>query len=152
MSWTYSGNPSAGSRDEVRFLVGQTSTNDPVLVGDEEITYAVGQTPNAYAAAVLVAETMQLRLAGTDLQSLTIGNLSETYGDRSARLQATLSALRRQASLRGVVPVAGGVLLADKLARERDIALTPHAFALGMDDNPQGLADQVSSGATWRSP
>lgn len=151
MSWSYGQNPAADTKDEVRFLVGQTSTADPVLVQDEEITYAIAQTPNRYAAAVLVGEAMLARLAGSDAESVTVGNLSETYGDRTAKLEVALKALRRQASMRGIVPSAGGVLLADKLARQSDTSLTPHAFSLGMDDNPPGSADQVSTGAAWQS-
>ena len=151
MSWSYGQNPSGNSKDAVRFLVGQTSTADPVLVQDEEITFALAETANNYAAAVLVGEAMLNRLAGMEAESLSVGNLSESYGDRSAKLNLALQALRRQAGMRGIVPVAGGVLLADKLARQRDTSLTPHAFSLGMDDNPPGNADMISSGASWQS-
>ena len=42
MTWTYSGNPSSTERDAVRFLVGDTDTNDQLL-SNEEIDYLVTQ-------------------------------------------------------------------------------------------------------------
>lgn len=135
MSWSYTANPANNTTDQVRFLVQQTSTGDPVVVQNEEITWAISETPNVYAAAVLVGEAMLQRLAGVE-ESLSIGNLSETYGDRSAKMQATLHGLRKQASMRGVVPSAGGMLVADYAARQADASLTAPAFSVGMDDNP----------------
>lgn len=135
MSWTYTRNPANSTKDAVRFLVGQTSTNDPVLIQDQEIDWAITQSGGAYAAAVLVGESMLQQYAGHDALSLTVGNLSETYGDRSARLQATLANLKRQMAMRGVQPSAGGITVESRLAREADTSLTPHVFAVGMDDN-----------------
>lgn len=141
MSWTYTQNPASSTKDAVRFLVGQTSTSDPVLVQDAEIDWAILQAGNAWSAAILVGEAMVQQYAGKDAQSLTVGNLSETYGDRSARLQQTLANLKRQAALRGVRPDAGGITLVSRLARDADTSLTPLVFAVGMDDNP--LAAQL---------
>lgn len=135
MSWTYTQNPADSTKDAVRYLVGQTSTGDPVLVSDQEIDWALTQSGGAYAAAVLVGETMLQRYAGTDPQSLTVGNLSEAYGDRSARLQQTIANLKRQMALRGVQPDAGGITVASRLARQADTSLTPLIFSVGMDDN-----------------
>lgn len=136
MSWTYTQNPANSAKDAVRFLVGQTSTSDPVRVQDAEIDWAITQTGNSYAAAVLVGESMLQQYAGHDALSLTVGNLSETYGDRSARLSATLAHLKRQMALRNVRPDAGGITVTSRVAHEADISLTPHVFAVGMDDNP----------------
>lgn len=135
MSWTYTQNPASSTKDAVRFLVGQTSTSDPVVVQDAEIDWAITQSGNSYAAAVLVGESMLQQYAGHDALSLTVGNLSETYGDRSARLQTTLASLKRQMAMRNVRPDAGGVTVTSRTAREADTSLTPHIFAVGMDDN-----------------
>lgn len=136
MSWTYTRNPAASNLDAVRFLVGQTSTDDPVVIWDAEIDWALTQSGGAYAAAVLVGESMLQQFAGKDALSLTVGNLSETYGDRAARLQGTIANLKRQMALRGVQPDAGGITVASRLNHEADTNLTPHVFAVGMDDNP----------------
>ncbi len=143
MSWTYTGNPASSTRDAVRYLAGQTSSGDPVLALDAEVDFAISQTANKYSAAVMVVEGLLQRYAGTDPTSLTVGNLSETYGDRSARLTATLMNLRRQAQMRGIVPVAGGVLEADRVSREADTSLRVSVFALGMDDNRTSITSST---------
>lgn len=145
MSWTYTRNPASSTKDEVRFLVGQTSTDDPVVIWDAEIDWAITQSGSAYAAAVLVGESMLQQYAGKDALSLTVGNLSEDYGDRSARLAATIANLKRQMAMRNVVPAAGGVYLADRTARAADTSLVPQIFSVGMTDDPPGLADRLAS-------
>ena len=143
MSWTYTQDPSRSSRDAVRWLVGQTSTNDPVLVEDAEIDYALTQEGGVYCAAAAVGRSMLNRYSASDPLSLTVGNLSETYGDRSQRLQNALKGLERQCQLRSALPSAGGTVLADKIAREADTSLVPPVFTVGMNDNPPRSADEV---------
>jgi hypothetical protein len=40
MSWTYSGDPNATQKDALRFLIGDTRENEPIMQ-DEEIQYLV---------------------------------------------------------------------------------------------------------------
>ena len=147
MTWTYGNSPSTSNRDAVRLLIGQTSSGDPILVTDEEIAFYLAQNAGIYCAAADagagLAQAYASKVGGAD--SLTVGNLSESYGDRSAKLTATVERLRRQCRMRSVQPVAGGVLLADYEAYRADTSLTPHVFSIGMDDNPS--ADQLSSTA-----
>ena len=42
MSWSYSGNPKDSPIDDVRFLVGDTNKNEPILQ-DEEIQYLIDE-------------------------------------------------------------------------------------------------------------
>lgn len=42
MSWNYSGNPNESKKDEIRFLVGDTNENEPILQ-DEEIQYLIDE-------------------------------------------------------------------------------------------------------------
>lgn len=68
MSWTYSGNPATSSRDEIRFLVGDTDPSDQ-LVEDEEIDYVLsihadpGANQSNYTAAAAVAQAIAARFA-----------------------------------------------------------------------------------------
>lgn len=43
MSWSYSGDPSTGDKDEYRFLIGDTDESDQLL-SDEEIEYTLAKT------------------------------------------------------------------------------------------------------------
>lgn len=123
----------------VRFLVGNTSSGDPVVISNEEILFTVAQTGNMYCAAVMVAEAMLQQYGSKSagsVQSRTVGNLSISYGDRVASLQLLLPNLRRQCALRSVRPIAGGLTVASRTERLADTSLTPSLFAVGMDDNP----------------
>lgn len=130
----------------VRFLVGNTSTGDPIVISNEEIGFAINQTGNVYCAAVMVAEAMLQQYGSKSagsVQSKTVGNLSLTYGDRVKNLQGLLPNLKRQCAMRSVVPVAGGITVASRDARLEDTSLTPLVFAVGMDDNL--LANDLSA-------
>jgi hypothetical protein len=45
MSWSYSGNPQSSTRDECRFLIGDTNEKMPIMQ-DEEIDYLITTTGN----------------------------------------------------------------------------------------------------------
>ena len=49
MAWTYSGDPSSSARDAIRFLVGDTDTNDQ-LVTNEEIAWVNNQVSGSDTA------------------------------------------------------------------------------------------------------
>jgi hypothetical protein len=81
MGWNYSGDPSASPGDEVRFLIGDTDTNDQLL-SDEEIEYLLlkATTPRqaAYDGCIDIAGKFA-RMA----TSKSVGDLSITYSDRA---------------------------------------------------------------------
>ena len=45
MTWSYSGDPANSTNDSIRFLIGDTDTNDR-LITNEEIAYIVTQLRN----------------------------------------------------------------------------------------------------------
>ena len=54
MAWTYV-DPSASSRDAVRFWTGQTSSGDDVLLSDGEVDYCLTQQSSNVAMAAAFA-------------------------------------------------------------------------------------------------
>ena len=65
MTWTYSGDPATNARDSIRFLVGDTDTNDQ-LVSDEEIAWTNSQvtgTDTATTDLYTVAYRVMLAIA-----------------------------------------------------------------------------------------
>lgn len=75
MTWTYS-SPASGSRDKVRWLVGDTDSAAP-LVTDEEIAYEVGASLSIYSAAAAVARAIAAKFARavqTSVSSLSFSN------------------------------------------------------------------------------
>lgn len=62
MSWTYSGEPNTSDKDKVRFLIGDTDPDYP-LVQDEEIQFALDSESNIYAAAAKCCEAIAARFS-----------------------------------------------------------------------------------------
>ena len=143
--WTYTGDPAAISRDAVRFLVGQTSSGDEVLLADEEIAWILSEKgSNRYYAAALCADTLALRYRHAGPQSETIGDLSVTWGDRASEFVALGKTLRAHGNL-GVAPFLGGQSLDDQQERAADTDLRQPAFGTKQFDYSGGSTGDVST-------
>lgn len=131
MSWTYSGDPSSTPKDAVRFAIGDTIQNDPLLQ-DEEISYIVAQNPSiddsAYAAAVaIVAKFSRL----TDIMA---GKEKIFYSQKVKQYQQLADKLWLNAGV-VVIPYAGGVSAADKENMQNDKSIVQPSFKKGVFDN-----------------
>lgn len=139
MSWTYSGDPADGGVDEIRFLVGDTNSADP-LVSDEEIEYVISKWGTVYgdgldaplALAAVVAEQIASKFASevsysADGVSIGVNELQQKYND----LASSLRDQHKQFSVGGG-PDVGGVLYSDT----PDSSIKPTLFSIGMHDNP----------------
>lgn len=81
MTWTYTGDPSVSNRDKVRFLIGDTDTNDQ-LVNDEEIAWALSEGGSIYQAAHDLCTVIASKFARL-ATSKSVGDLSLSYSDRA---------------------------------------------------------------------
>lgn len=118
MTWTYDGDPAGDRKDEVRFLVGDT-TEATALAQDEEIEYLLSQhvpkeNKPAWLAAAATCDAIAGRFARQVQQS--IGSLSrsaqqmfEHYRDLAAHYRL-MYATDGQGASRSIiaVPVLGG--------------------------------------------
>lgn len=75
MTWTYSGDPGGSTRDEIRFLIQDTDTNDQLL-SDEELDYLIGVWTDAYAAAVAAVTALIAKGSRDVEESKRVGDLS----------------------------------------------------------------------------
>lgn len=134
MSWTYSGDPSSSDIDEVRYLVGDTDTNEQ-LVSDEEINYALATWLPIYGTKQWVAAAVAEQLAGqfarevsysADGVSISLGDLASKFVERAAQLRAQHHSL-----LVGAVPDVGGI----SPYEQPDPLTKPMDFGTGMHDN-----------------
>jgi hypothetical protein len=138
-TWTYGYAPSTSTPDAVRFLVGQTSTADPVLVYDEEITFAIAQRPTAYGAASLVADVMAGKYTN-QAQRLTVGALTIAYQNRAEEYRTLSRRLMVDGALAGVSLYVGGISQSDMLVDIQNTDRVPMPFAIGMNDNPRVMS------------
>ena len=111
MTWTYSGDPASSDRDEVRFLVGDTDTNDQ-LVTDEEIAYAVANEGNNYLAAAEICRAIAAKFA--KLVDKSVGDLRIAYNQRQQAYKDLMKMLTTRGNRSAATPYAGGISISDK--------------------------------------
>ncbi len=145
----YRGNPSTDTSDELRLLVGDTSTGAEIF-SDGEVDYYLANAANTYMAAhdavlSLTGTTRAAALAG--VMSKQVGDLKIDYRTVSVTdiLQAKARDLRRK-GVRKVKPYAGGISQSDKDATVSDSDRVAPVFKVGQHDHP-GLG--VNSTSTF---
>jgi len=131
MAWSYDPNLSS-TRDQVRFLVGDTDTNDQ-LVQNEEITFALLDNPNIYRAAATVARAIAARLAREVTLVGSPGGIELDAQKQSQRFTDLAKELELKAKTSGAVRMfAGGISKSDKDARASDGDRVQGAFTVDL--------------------
>lgn len=133
MTFTYTG-PAAGSKDQVRFLIGDTNAAE-VLLSDEEIDWLVSTwlfKGTVYYVAAVAADNLAARFARettiqSDGQTLDLSALQTKY----AALAESLRAQHRDLLVGGADLHVGGV----DADQEYDPTVAPPAFGTQMQDN-----------------
>lgn len=102
MTWTYSGDPTSTPKDEVRFLVGDTDAEAPLL-SDEEIAYLLVGVPSAISCAPKACATILSKLARE--VDYTIGPEKVTASQRFENYQKLIPTLRQMWTNASAAPV-----------------------------------------------
>ncbi len=136
MTWSYSGDPSSSTLDEIRFLIQDTDTTDQLL-SNEEITYlSTAYAGDAYSAAVACVVALIGQAARSEEESKKVGDLSLTRkaGARLAQWEALRKHLEAERFRR--YPAAPAVNANALLpTRERDPEDEGTDFVVGQMDN-----------------
>lgn len=142
MTWTYTASSlTAGSKDHVRKLVGDTDSAQP-LISDEEITFNLTQFSNVYRAAAQTAEDIAATFA-SKCDTTNTGDLSVKASQRYAQYSKLAQTLRNRAS-RGVSTMkVYGAYKANVDTLDEDTSLVEPRFRVGMhnlneNDNSNG--------------
>jgi hypothetical protein len=141
MAWTYSGDPAASARDEVRFLVGDTDTNDQLLQ-DAEIAYTLSKYPNPLMAAV--RSCMALAAKFSRQADASAGPLSESSSQKAKAFFTLAGELRAQAG-RLAKPVFGGVVQSENETLDQDTNAVQPSFRVGGFDHPSVSSERAGS-------
>lgn len=131
MSWSYSGDPSASTLDEVRFLIGDTDIDDQQL-SDEEITYLLAEYESALPAAIAAAEGIAAKYAR--LVDQKTGDIDVKFSQRAAHYSQLAADLRRKIGILAE-PYVGGISVSDTEIDKDDDDVVQPAFEVGMMDN-----------------
>ena len=149
MTWTYTGDPATNARDSVRFLIGDTDTNDQLLNDDEiawlnkEVTGSTTATTGLYGAAYRACITIASKFSREADKS--VGDLSISAQQKATAYRALSKELKGLASQTGATPTpyAGGISVSDKQSNQEDSDIYQAWFESGQFDNPRGDTGQV---------
>lgn len=133
-TWTYiPGDLSSNEKDQVRLEIGDTDPSN-WLLSDEEITYALSQERNFWAAAARCAEMCaRVILRKADLK---LGRSMQILYAKSAQQYYDMARCLRAKSLGTIAPYVGGMTIADKQTIMSDSSLVAPKFTKTMMENP----------------
>lgn len=134
MTWTYTGDPSASNRDEVRFLCGDTISTDQ-LATDEEIAYAIASAGSNGLAAAIVCEALAARFAR--FADVSVGAARESCSQKSRQFAEKAADLRRKYGALLALSRFGGQTISEKEAFAADTDAIQPSFQVGQQDSPE---------------
>ncbi len=105
ITWTYSGDPSASSREAVRYMIGDTNYSDQLL-SDQEIDYQLTQSGSIAIAASDCCLAIAARFARCIDKS--VGSLSRTFSQKHQHYLQLSADLSKKGSASPVAPWASG--------------------------------------------
>jgi hypothetical protein len=140
MTWLYDINnlnsttPSqAQSRDQTRFLIGDTDPGDQQLQ-DEEIYFTIASRSSVYGAAAMCCRNLATKFSR--LADSAQGPLHTSLSQKARNYRMMAGQYENEAMSRGALPgYAGGISISDKAQAEMDTDRVPPQFNIGMTDN-----------------
>jgi hypothetical protein len=134
VSWSYSGNPATSNLDRVRFLIGDTDTNDQQLSDEEINALLVENHNNPYLAAVNCCRALEAQYARKVTKSM--GDISIQYDQLTKHYSDLARSLTMKATLAAIPPYSGGISVSDKRIDAQNTDLVQPRFRRGMHDEP----------------
>ena len=155
MTWTYSGDPATNARDSIRFLSGDTDTNDQLL-NDEEIAWFNNQLSGsdtattalynaAYRCCLLIASKFS-RLADQ-----AVGDMRVSMSQKAKASREQADSMLLLAGREGSVPTpyAGGITISDKEIDWDNSDLVRAGFRKGQFDDTRDGNNQNDLRPLW---
>jgi len=143
MTWNYYTGEINKDRDKVRFYVGDTDPEDP-LVQDEEIQFAIDEQPTLQFAAAVVLRALAAkfsRLVSSRVGDIATSNaaaVAKAYADRAKEFDPFDISIG-SSSL--VLPSFGGLSISEKETLDEDTDAVQPSFRKGLNDIPGGPGD-----------
>lgn len=137
MTWTYSGNPSTSDVDAIRFVIGDTDTNDQ-LISNEEIQYMIDTYGASRHAASESCRAIAAKFAR--LMDRSIGGLSADFSAKYRQYLELADKLEASEELVPVGPFISGFSRSEKEVVDSDTDREPIFGRKGGMDNPRANA------------
>ena len=151
MAWSYSGDPADSALDAIRFLIGDTDTNDQLL-DNEEIQWTNNQVTGSNSATTALYEASyrcMIAIASkfSRLADQSVGDLKVDLFQKATNAREQAKLLYAQASREGNVPTpyAGGITVSDKQIDEKNSNIVQPVFQRGQFTNFRGGGSTVIS-------
>ena len=134
MTFTYTGDPSVSTRDQIRFLIGDTIATDPHFT-DEEIAWTHTQWSDIYDTSASLADILAGRYSHKADETKTVGDLtlSVQYSRASDGFRAMADHLRQMRN-RQYTPVPRFNSQALVSTQDRNVETYNTDFYLGQHD------------------
>lgn len=149
MTWSYSGDPSTSALNAIRFLTGDTDTNDQ-LINDEEIAWTNNQVTGSDTATTALYEVsyrVMIAIASkfSRLADQAVGDLKVDMFQKATNAREQAALLKQQALREGNTPTpyAGGISVSDKEIDEENSDIVQPYFSRGQWTNSRGGANDV---------
>ena len=94
--WNYGGDPASSDRDAVRFLVGDTIKERP-LVYDKEVDYALSSQGSVVRAAAFVCDALAAKFSSQ--ADVTIVSISKSFSSLADKFSQRAKDLRSDANV-----------------------------------------------------
>lgn len=144
--WTYNGDPSRSDSDAVRFLIGDTIRERPLL-DDREVEWIITQTENLNLRAALACEALWSRFLA--ISDYTVGSVSKKFSDVAAKFKERAEDFRRESYKHALVAFPAH-LKSTKQALENDDELEKPEFSVGLADSPYAIQLNNEVSDLWR--
>jgi hypothetical protein len=134
MTFTYTGDPSVSTRDQIRFLIGDTIATDPHFT-DEEIAWTHTQWNDIYDTSASLADILAGRYSHRADETKTVGDLTLSIQySRAAEGFREMAHHLRQMRNRQYTPVPRFNSQALVATENRNVETYNTDFRLGQDD------------------
>ena len=141
MAWSYSGDPDSSALDAIRFLIGDTDTNDQLLA-NEEVSWVNAQVSGSTTstdALYTVAHRCMITIASkfSRLADQSVGDMRVDMFQKAenARLQAKELKILAQSEGGTPTPYSGGITVSDKETDQDNSNLIKPSFRQGQFAN-----------------
>ena len=134
MTFSYSGDPSLSGRDQVRFLIGDTSPADQ-LMQNSEIDWVLSQYKAPMNAAIRCCEVITAKYSR--LADESVGSVHVSFSQKSESYRKLRKDLVRRLATEDCTPYCGGISAADKETVVNTGDRVPTDFSIHMLENWQ---------------
>ena len=120
MAWTYSGDPDSSALNAIRFLIGDTDTNDQLLANEEitwvnkQVTGSTTSTDSLYDVASRCCTTIASKFSR--LADQAVGDMRVSMSQKAVAYRIQAEELKALSTREGSVPTpyAGGLTVSGK--------------------------------------